>query len=115
MKKYLIHSIPEIYLLIGIIYYWSLTANTVNWIAIALLILVVVLLYSKNRALGLAIGSILIIVNLYLFLALFSELFEFDTFNASAKKLFFTGTIFLSLNILLSGALVYKYATKKSK
>ena len=107
--------ISEAYLFIAIIYYWSLTSIFINWYAITLLIILGLLTITKNKILGVAIGSILILINLYLFLALASELSEFKTFNSDAKKLLGFGVLFLGLNLLFSTILLYKYARPSLK
>ncbi|MFD2823846.1 hypothetical protein ACFS5M_09210 [Lacinutrix iliipiscaria] len=106
--------ISEAYLFIAIIYYWSLTSIAINWYAITLLIILGLLIITKNKILGMTIGIILILINFYLFLALASELFEFKTFNSNAKQLLGFGVLFLGLNLLFSTILLYKYAKAPS-
>lgn len=107
--KALKHYIPEIYFVIAILYYWSLTALAVNWIAIIGLIIILFLIASKNKFLGIISSSLLIATNLFLFLALFSEFFEFTSFNNEAKNLLFVGSLFLGLNLLFSVLMLLKY------
>lgn len=113
--KTLQSHLSEIYWFIAILYYWSLTALTTNWFAIALLIILGLLLISKNKTLGMIIGIFLILINLYLFLALASELSEFEVFNADARKLLGVGVLFIGLNLLFSARLLLKYAQLPSK
>ena len=107
--------IPEIYLLIAVLYYWSLTPSTVNWVAITLLVIIGILIISKNKILGMTIGILLILINLYMFLALASELSEFEVFNSDAKKLLGFGVLFLGLNLIFSTLMLFKYAKSTSK
>lgn len=111
LKQY----IPEIYFVIAILYYWSLTAAAVNWIAIIGLIVILFLIVTKNKITGIITSSLIIAANLFLFLALFSELSEFTSFNSDAKKLLFIGTLFLGLNLLVSVLMLLKYAGIKNK
>ena len=107
--------IPEIYFVIATLYYWSLTTIQINWIAIGLLVALGSLIFTKNKVLGIVIGSLLVIINLFLFLALFSEFSEFTSFNAEAKELLFVGSLFLGLNLLFSTLLLYKYANMRNQ
>ena len=100
--------LPELYLIIGTLYYWSLTANLFNWFAIGILALLVTLLLTKNKVLGIVLGGLFILVNLFLVLALLSEFSEFETFNSAAQQLIFVGSLFLGLNLLFSFLLVLK-------
>jgi hypothetical protein len=111
LKQY----IPEIYFVIAILYYWSLTAAAVNWIAIIGLIVILFLIVTKNKITGIITSSLIIAANLFLFLALFSELSEFTSFNSDAKKLLFIGALFLGLNLLVSVLMLLKYAGIKNK
>ena len=106
LKSYL----SEIYWLIAIIYYWSLTALATNWFAIALLMILGLLIVTKNKILGMTISIFLILTNLYLFLALASELSEFKVFNVDAKKLLVFGVLFIALNLMFSVLMLLKYA-----
>ena len=111
LKSYL----SEIYWLIAILYYWSLTALAANWFAIALLMILGLLIFTKNKILGMTISIFLILINLYLFLALASEFSEFIVFNADAKKLLGVGVLFIGLNLLFSILMLLKYALLPSK
>ncbi|WP_055443492.1 hypothetical protein [Lacinutrix himadriensis] len=107
--------IPEIYFFFSIIYYWTLTSNTFNWVAISLLLLLAFLVYSKNRITGIILGSIINLVNVYMLFALASELSEFKTFNSDAKKLLIFGLLYLGLNLIFGTWLLVKYASETEK
>jgi hypothetical protein len=111
LKSYL----SEIYWLLAILYYWSLTALVANWFAIVLLMILGVLLVTKNKILGMTISIFLILINLYLLLALASELSEFIVFNADAKKLLGFVVLFIGLNLLFSILLLLKYTQLPSE
>ena len=111
IKNYL----PELYFLFAILYYWSLTALVFNWFAIGLLITLGLLILTKMKRLGIILGIVIISINLYLCLALFSELMEFETFNGDALKLLALGSLFLGLNIVFGGLLCIKYAKQLTK
>ena len=110
LKTYL----PEIYFIAAILFYWISTANVVNWFAIGFLALIGVLIFTKNKILGIAFGVFFIFINLYMVLAMVSELSEFPEFNTDAQKLFFVGSLFIGLNLLFSSLLIIKYFNLES-
>lgn len=107
--KPLFYWMPEIYLILATLFYWISTATLLNPIAFVLLILVVSQLIFNKKGMGVFVSCILIVINLYLFLALFSELREFSSFTSSAQKLLFIGGGFLTLNILMAIKLLLKH------
>ncbi|RFN57722.1 hypothetical protein DZ858_10760 [Marixanthomonas ophiurae] len=102
---------PELYLILATIFYWVSTATLLNPIAFVLLVLIVSQLIFNKKGMGIFLSSVLIFLNLYLFLALFSELMEFSSFTFSAYKMLFVGVSFLTLNILMSIKLFFKHIT----
>jgi hypothetical protein len=113
MKRLLRTSIPEILLIASTIYYWSLTSIFENWLAPILLVILIFLVISQNRIVGLVIGSLISIASFYLVLALISELNEFPDFNDEAKKMLLFGSLLIGFNIIISTWLLFKYATKE--
>ena len=103
--------IPELYLLLAVLYYWSLTASLLNTIAISLLLVLIYQIITRNRVLGIVIATVLILASGYLILALLSELSEFSEFN-DAKELAIFGFLYLGLNIGFGGVMLYRYAIK---
>ena len=110
MIKTLKTNISEVYLLISILYYWSLTAIVANWFAISLLAITIILITTQNKILGITFGVLLVLINLYMVLALLSEFSEFKTTSLEAIKLLSIGSLFLGLNLIFSGVLLHKYA-----
>lgn len=109
--KPLLYWMPELYLVMAILFYWVSTATLLNPIAFILLVLVVSQLIFNKKGIGIFLASFLIILNLYMFLALFSELSEFSAFTVSAQKLLFIGSGFLILNLVMSIKLLLKHIT----
>ena len=109
--KPLLYWMPELYLVLAILFYWVSTATLLNPIAFILLVLVVSQLIFNKKGIGIFLASLLIILNLYMFLALFSELSEFPAFTVSAQKLLFIGSGFLILNLVMSIKLLLKHIT----
>jgi hypothetical protein len=111
--KVLKHT-PEA-ILIGItLLYWYFTANVFNPVAIVLLLVLGVQIVSKNKLMGVLIGSLFSLLSMYMVLALISELNEFDTFNYDARVLLFTGGAGLGISLLASVGMVIKNIELKS-
>lgn len=105
IKKWL----PETYLILSVLYYWSLTSSFVNPIAISLLLILALLIWSKNRILGTAIGIVILVTNLFLLLALASELREFPTADKDYFIMLFAGLLYMGLNITVAFFLIIKW------
>lgn len=104
--------IPELYLILAVLYYWSLTASLLNPIAISLLLVLVYQIITRKQILGIVIATVLILASGYLILALLSELSEFIEFNDDAKELAIFGFLYLGLNITFGAIMLYRYAIK---
>lgn len=104
--------LPELYFIVSVLYYWSLTALLVNPVAIILLLLLVFQITTRKQVLGIVIAAILILISSYLVLALLSELSEFSEFNNDARNLVVFGFLYLGLNITFGGIMLYKYINK---
>lgn len=102
-------NIPEYLLLLSVLYYWLLTSNLFNWIAITLVAVLIFQIIYKNKVLGIIIPSILILACFYMYLALFSELREFPTFDADAKELLFFGLLYFTATLVVAGLMFFKY------
>lgn len=107
----------EIYLLLAVLYYWFLTSHLINPIAIVLFLILLILIKTQHKILGLISASLLIIINLYMVLALVSELSEFTIRNKDFYSMLLIGGLFLGLNIIMASIMLYKYAifTKENK
>ena len=105
--------LPEIYLLASVIFYYISTASILNIVAIILFVIVAQQLYFKNALAGIVIGTIFLLINLYLILALVSELSEFTSFNSNGLKLAFVGFVWIGLNITMSIMMLKKYSSLK--
>ena len=104
--------IPELYLILAVLYYWSLTASLLNPIAISLLLVLVYQIITRKQILGIVIATVLILASGYLILALLSELSEFSEYNDDAKELAIFGFLYLGLNITFGAIMLYRYAIK---
>jgi len=113
--KSLILALPEYLLIVAVIFYWFSAGFGINPFAIGLIALLVFQLIFKNRIIGLMIPSLLALVSCYMLLALMSEFNEFPSFNAEAQELLFVGLTFFLSTILVSGIMVYEYASMEIK
>ncbi|WP_179334445.1 hypothetical protein [Winogradskyella costae] len=116
MKNKTITSLlPELFLICSIIYYWTLTSNLFNPIAIALLAIHMYQIFSKKMILGLLISTVVIILSLFMVLALVSELAKFSVVNQSYYNLLLFGSLYLGLTLLLAGLMFFKYLKLQMK
>ena len=109
MKKINLWNIPEYLLLLAVLFYWLATSNPLNWVAITLVAVLVLQIIYKNKILGIIISSLLILICCYMYLALFSELREFPTFDTDAKELLFVGLSVFTTTIVVAGFMFFKY------
>ena len=107
--------IPELYLILAVLYYWLLTASLLNPVAIILLTVLVYQIITRKQILGIVIATVLILASSYLILALLSELSEFSEFNDDAKELAIFGFLYLGLNIGFGAIMLYQYTTRKNQ
>lgn len=109
MKKINLWNVPEYLLLLTVLFYWLPTSNPLNWVAITLIAVLVLQIIYKNKILGIIISSVLILICCYMYLALFSELREFPTFNTDAKQLLFIGLSVFTTTLVVAGFMFFKY------
>ncbi|WP_116695134.1 hypothetical protein [Marixanthomonas spongiae] len=100
---------PELYLVLATLLYWVSTATLLNPVAFVLLILLTSQLVFNKKGLGLFLGSVLVLLNLYLFLALFSDIVASPSFTISVQKFLLVGGIFLVLNLIMAVKLLLKH------
>ena len=112
--KQLTHWAPEIYLFVSVIYYWIMS-TLLNPIPLFLIFILAILVLLKNRALGIIISTIFLLLNLYMVLALASELGEFPTFNKNALTMLLVGGVYLGLNIFFSIRMLIKWTSTGDK
>lgn len=113
MKPYL-KFIPEAYFGLSVLYYWMMTGTLVNPFALALLAALIVLLIFRNKALGLLLSLLSILINLFMFAALMSEYREFHEPTQASHDLILYGSVYLGLNLLMSLVMLVKYALMES-
>lgn len=100
---------PELYMIAGVFFYWFSTANLLNPIAIVLLIILGWQVYTQKFWSGILIASVFMMLNLYMVLALVSELSEFTSATSSFYQLLIVGSLFLGGNLLAGFFMILKY------
>src|SRR5688572_28184669 len=101
--------VPEYFIVLSIIYYWYLTAIWYNFIAAGLLCLFVLQLLRPRRMLGFYISFVFLILNLYMVLALVSELGKSPSSEEGTTRLLVFGCTYLGLNILMSVLMLIRH------
>ena len=113
MKKFFNNKyfklLPEFLILALVLLYWF-SSSLLNPIAITLIVTIGYLIFSKNRIIGLVIGSIILLLGLYLILALLSDIHKITNFNGDAIKFIIYASLFICTNILTSVWLIIKYS-----
>ena len=93
------------FIILSITYYWLETPGFLNPVAIGLALVFGLHLFVAKGMAKMIFPSIFIALNLFMFLALFSEFSEFTTINKDAIILLVVGGLYLGLNVL-SGIII---------
>jgi len=104
----------EYLLIIAVLFYWHSTSNLLNPIAIGLLAVLIFQIIFKNKVIGVLIPCVLILLSMYMILALFAEVNEFESFNSDAQRLLFIGLAYFLGTIMVSFLMIWKYLVKSS-
>jgi hypothetical protein len=104
--------IGEAYLIVSVMFYWVMEGTVLNSLAIALFLVLMILVVSRNAILGWIIASLFLILNVYMVLAMLYELWEFPAFNKAAAELLLGGSFYLGTNIFVSVFMLIKWARK---
>ncbi|GGG31900.1 hypothetical protein GCM10011344_36060 [Dokdonia pacifica] len=114
MKSIVLKS-PEYIVLIMVFLAGYTPPFYINPICIGIIVMLILQILYKNRILGLLIGTLYFLINLYFLGALLSEFNEFTTFNHSAKQLLIVGVSIWIINMIASSLMIYKYAIQNIK
>lgn len=111
--KQILIKMPELYLIVLILLSSFSDKLHLNPIAIGLIVILILQIVFKNKASGIVIASLFIIMNLYMLAAVTSEFNEFPVINAEAQKLRAVGFLLFVFNSTMAGMMLYKYIIKK--
>ena len=96
MKKFL-NILPEILLIIGVFFYWIETSILINPIAIALVLLLSITMFTNYKTLKIVSSVIFGLLSLFMLIAIISEYREFESGNSEGLKMLAIGLgIFVS-------------------
>lgn len=107
-----ISNLIEYLLIIAVLFYWHGTSNLLNPFAIGLLAVLIFQIIFKNKVVGVLISCVLILLSMYMILALFAEVNEFQSFNSDAQRLLFIGLAYFLGTITVSFLMIWKYLVK---
>ena len=107
-------NLVEYLLIIAVLFYWHGTSNLLNPFAIGLLAVLIFQIIFRNKVIGILIPCMLILLSMYMLLALFSEVNEFESFNSDAQRLLFIGLAYFLGTIMVSFLMIWKYLIKSS-
>ena len=116
MKKSIsfLSNLVEYLLIIAVLFYWHGTSNLLNPFAIGLLAVLIFQIIFRNKVIGILIPCMLILLSMYMLLALFSEVNEFESFNSDAQRLLFIGLAYFLGTITVSFLMIWKYLIKST-
>ena len=89
----------EIYLILSVLAYWIMEGALLNYLAIALFLILMAVIITRNWILTWIIASFFLLINAYMVLAWLFELAEFSTFDGRAVELLLGGVLILGGNI----------------
>lgn len=100
--------LPECYLLLMLLLASYSPPFQFNYLFLILAVFPLVQILIRNRYLGLSLGFILFLTNLFFLGAVLSEFHEFPEFSLSAVKLIAAGTLIWFANLFASLMMIYK-------
>jgi len=104
MKKVL-NKLPEILLLITVLYYWNETSVFLNPIAIILLLFISFSIFTRSKLVKILTSVIFALLSLYMMLAVISEFREFDIGSSEGTKLLVIGS-FIFITTFVSSVIM---------
>lgn len=88
---------------------------SIHPISLILIAIVLLQLIFRNTITGILLASSFVMVNIYMSLAMLSELNEFPTFNSAAVKLLTVGSLLVLANLFIAGLMIYNYLIANKK
>lgn len=109
--KPILQRLPELFF-VGLGTYWVLenflAGNTINWIALTFVAVLIIQLFVQQRIVGMALGLVLGLVSAYMMFAVLSEFREFRFYD-QAFELLSVGLGLFGSGVVLATAMVYKF------
>jgi len=88
------------FIVLSLMYYWLETSAFINPVAIILIGIFALHFFVAKGGFKFIFPTLFILINLYMFLALFSEFSEFESLNKQSLTLLLVGGLYLGLNIV---------------
>jgi hypothetical protein len=113
--KQMLSYVPEMVLLLVAVVWFSgdlIAVSSVNYFALAFVLIIFALLIWKNRIIGLTLATLLGLTGIYMFLALFSEYHEFPAGDPNGVKMVLIGSLIFASMLVISVLLYWKYLRK---
>jgi hypothetical protein len=111
MEKFrpFLYRLPEYYFIILVLAAGYQPPFSIHPVSVLIALLLLIQIRWKKIALGIVLGSLFFLVNIFFFGAILSEFKEFSTFDGSAVQLLGGGSLFIALNFLFSIWMLKKY------
>lgn len=109
--KQILRWTPEIILILETAFYW-ISSSPFNPIAMTLLLILTSQFIFKNKTVGLIISVFFILINLFMSLALISELREFPSWTSEAKLMMLVGAAMFGIGVTASIFMFTKWIKK---
>ena len=101
------------FIVLSLLYYWIETSAFINPIAIILVGIFALHFFVARGFYKMIFPTIFIVLNLYMFLALFSEFSEFSTLDKNAMVLMTVGILYLGLNLVSAAIILHHNITSQ--
>lgn len=109
----IVDVLPEYYLIILVLLAGYTPPLTLHPINAGLIVILLLQARYKYDVTGIILGSLFVLVNIYMLAAVISEFSEFPAFHAEAMKLLFIGLLIFIINLLASAIMIFKYTIQR--
>ena len=100
--KEILNVLAQAFLIIGVVFYWKESATLLNPVAIALILLLVAELLSKNLIVTFLTSTVIGLLSLYMILAVVSEYRDFPIGDKEGVRLLYIGISLFVSSLVLS-------------
>jgi len=104
--------LPESYILFLFLFAGFKPPFSFHPLALAIVAITTLQMIFRNAITGIMLANLFILGNLYMILALLSELSEFPSFNLAAAELLIVGSAIILINLFIGGFMFYNYSKK---
>lgn len=111
--KYISKNFPELFLILSTLFYWLSAGLAINYIAIVLITIVILQLIYKNKGTGIAIGVIFSLIFCYMFLALLSDVVNFDSMTTERWYAIGAFVLYFGSGLISGIVMTSKYIKKQ--